>query len=87
MTEARANTTIKQQEDQRTSDGHRSTGADMTEQELKLQKEEHDELRLERKLEALASRKATVATERKDPKETHAMVLACEVATDIRNLG
>jgi hypothetical protein len=27
MTEARANTTIKQQEDQRTSDGHRSTGA------------------------------------------------------------
>jgi hypothetical protein len=59
----------------------------MTEQELKLQKEEHVELRLERKLEALTSRKATVATERKDPKETHAMVLACEVATDIRNLG
>jgi hypothetical protein len=49
---------------------------------------------LERELEALMSRKsglnnreATLAAERKDLEETRTVVLACELATDIRDAG
>jgi hypothetical protein len=64
-------------------------------QELKLwETEEQDDLRIERELEALVSREsnlnsrvATLAAERKDLEETHAVVLARELAADVRDSG
>jgi hypothetical protein len=67
----------------------------VAEQELKLwEREEHDDLRLERGLETLMSResdlnnrKATLAVERKDMEEARTGVLACELAADIRDIS
>jgi hypothetical protein len=63
-------------------------------QELKLQeREEQDDLRLKRKLEAIVSHEsdlsiheATLAVERKDLEEIRAGVLARELVADIRDV-
>jgi hypothetical protein len=60
----------------------------VVEQELKLQeKEEQGDLRLERELEALASREATIAVEQKDLDETNTVVLAHELTANIKDSG
>jgi hypothetical protein len=89
VAEARTNATIKQQEDlnaQAVATAKREQA--VAEQELKLwEKEEQGDLSLERELEALTSREATIAVEWKDLEETHAVVLSRELATDIRDSG
>jgi hypothetical protein len=58
----------------------------VVEQELKLwEKEQYDDLRLERELEALTLREATIAAERQDLEETRAMVLVRELTADVRD--
>jgi hypothetical protein len=59
----------------------------VAELKLKLWDKEQGDLRLERELEALATREAAIAAERKDLEETHAVVLAHELTADIRDSG
>jgi hypothetical protein len=87
--EARANATIKQQEylNAQAADTAQREQA-VAERELKLQeKKEHGNIKLEHELEALTSREATLRAERKDLEETRAVVLARELAADIRDSG
>jgi hypothetical protein len=94
--EVHANATIKQQDGLNTqvmTMAQREQA--VAEQELKLQeREEQDDLRLERELKALTSCEsdlnnceATLTVERKDLEETHVMVLFRSLTADVRDLG